>query len=121
MKKLLLLMLLLQFLSLSGFSQHLLKGTVIAEDSLKVPGATIRIKDAPMTVSTDADGAFQISLPTGKYMLSVHYMGYKDKEVNIELPMNQALRIHLEAEAQSLEEVNVSTGYQILPKCFLTR
>lgn len=109
-------MLLLQSIATAAFSQQVLKGTVLSEEGLKLAGATVKVRDPATTITTDRDGIFQIRLPDGKYFLTVHYLGYKDREVAIELPLKQPLSIQLLADARVLEEVNVSTGYQVLPK-----
>jgi TonB-linked SusC/RagA family outer membrane protein len=96
--------------------QEQFKGTVLSADSLPLAGATIKILDPSRTLLTNAEGIFEMSLPAGKYTVNVYYLGYKTKYVEIEVPLKQELRILLESVSTNLQEVNVSTGYQTLPK-----
>lgn len=74
------------FCLLSGmhyaFAQQNISGTVKDQNGLALSGATIRVKGATIGAVTDSNGAFSISLPAGKTVLVVSYIGYETQEVN---------------------------------------
>lgn len=91
------------------------KGKVLDESGLPLPGATVQVKDTKKTVVTDGNGAFQIPAVDEKAILVVSFIGYKVKEV----PVSQGnpITIKLEVNPGQLSEISiVSTGYQDIPK-----
>lgn len=77
-----------------------------------------RISDVPVSVkeraqtgtSSDEKGQFSLRLPQGSYTLVVKFIGYKDKEVKINLDKDIIQNIELEQSSINLEEVVVSTN-----------
>ncbi|TPE42413.1 SusC/RagA family TonB-linked outer membrane protein [Pontibacter mangrovi] len=115
MKKLLL-FLTLFCLAWPAAAQHTVRGTVVSvTDNTPLPGATVRVKDTAMAVRTDEEGAFELPVPEGA-MLVVSYLGFMPQEVPLQLPLNRPLRIALAEDSQHLQEVEISTGYQRLPR-----
>ena len=80
-------------------------------------GATIRIKDEQGGTTTDLDGNFQLEV-SGKAVLVISYVGYKDREVAIR---NRAILepIQLDPDNLMLEQV-VVVGYGTQKKADLT-
>lgn len=81
------------------------KGKVVDEKGLTIPGANIHVKGSSTTVQTDMDGSFVIKVPTKTAILVVSFIGMQTKEVNIG---NGFLTIVLKEEGQSLNEVVVT-------------
>ena len=84
------LLLYLTFLSLTSslFSQtSILKGEVFdLEDGAPLIGATVRINYNNLGATTNFDGEFKIdNVKAGKYTLSVSYIGYLEKKIDIEV------------------------------------
>jgi outer membrane cobalamin receptor len=80
------------------------------KDSLtneNISSATIIIKEINQGITTDRDGNFSISLPKGKYTLSISFLGYKTIEQRINLNSDVNLVIQLPAEASIVDEVIV--------------
>lgn len=92
-------------------------GKVIDELGEPLMGATIRIKDEQGGTTTDLDGNFQLEV-SGKAVLVISYVGYKDREVAIR---NRAILepIQLDPDNQMLEQV-VVVGYGTQKKADLT-
>ena len=98
-------------------AQTKVTGKVVAsDDQLPIVGATIKLKNAAGGTTTDANGAFSISVkPTD--VLVVSFIGFTSKEVPVGNQTN--LSIILQAENNSLSDV-VVTGYSSQRKKDLT-
>ncbi|HEU5164596.1 MAG TPA: TonB-dependent receptor [Chitinophagaceae bacterium] len=73
-----------------------------------VSGATVAVKDASVATQTATDGTFTITVPAGKSVLVISYVGLETKEVNIANLTN--VDVSLATVVSSLNEV-VVTGY----------
>ncbi|MFB9863865.1 SusC/RagA family TonB-linked outer membrane protein [Rufibacter immobilis] len=102
-----------------AYAQQTVRGRITSqEDGSGVPGATISVKgNATLATATDAEGNFQLNLPTGNETLVVTYIGYLTQEVavNGRTQLNVALR----ADTKALEEV-VVIGYGVQEKKLVT-
>ena len=86
---------------------HRIAGTVTSGTD-PVPGANIVVKGTATGTSTDANGAFTLTLRGAADVITVSAIGYKAKDVTVG---NQtAFNITLEEESSTLNEV-VVTGY----------
>ncbi|WP_134090077.1 SusC/RagA family TonB-linked outer membrane protein [Olivibacter sp. XZL3] len=98
-------------------SFYLLNGQVVsAETNEPLDGATVKIWEQNVKVLTDADGMFRLTVPDTGGILLVSYVGYKIAEVPFGGSQSTPLKVRLESNGTQLEEVQVSTGYQVLPK-----
>lgn len=98
--------------------QDIIKGKIVDEIGKPLPGATVKIKGDKnnVAVTTSDDGSFSINIPEKNAILTVSYVGYKTKEVNISNTKID-LVIRMEPLTSELEGVTiVSTGYQNLSK-----
>lgn len=100
------LLLIFSMIWITGFSQTLIKGKVVDEANLPLPGASIVLKDSNKGVVTNFDGDFFIETNNSKETLVVSYMGFKTQEVNFTGKNN--LTIVMVADAQSLNEIVVT-------------
>ncbi|WP_316822257.1 SusC/RagA family TonB-linked outer membrane protein [Pedobacter gandavensis] len=84
-------------------------GTVLDENGLPIPGASIRIKGNGIgaTVS-NKDGDFKIILPSENETILISYMGYKTREIQLK-PNQQPLIVKLEVAENNMKDV-VITG-----------
>jgi hypothetical protein len=114
MKKLLFkFILFLSFLILSLVSQAQTKYTISGNIKDKkngedIIGATIYVKETSTGASTNAYGYFSITLPQGKYTVSISYLGYKTVVKEIDLTANQKINIEAEEDKVQLQEVVVN-------------
>src|SRR5258708_27589531 len=82
MKKILLLLLLALGLIGTKAQDQVIKGKVIDEEGIPLAGATITIKGTATSVTTDAQGNFQINSGGNvNPVLVVSYIGYADAQV----------------------------------------
>src|SRR4026208_2234286 len=73
-----------------------------------VAGATVAVKDASVATTTATDGTFTITVPAGKTVLVISYVGLETREVSITNLSN--VDVTLATVISSLNEV-VVTGY----------
>ena len=118
MKNYIIMILMLLAFCLNVGAQEKLKGRVVdAQTQEPLAGATIKVLQPAQTISTNNEGYFELGLARGEYQLQVQYLGYEPKEQNLAIPFAGNLLISLQANENTLQEVNiVSTGYQTLPK-----
>lgn len=88
-------------------AQGNLKGKVLDNSKLSLPGATVYIKSILKGSYTDIDGKFSIvNIPSGTYTIDISYVGYKDvkKEVTIKDGETTTIDIILD-DTETLSEV----------------
>ena len=93
-------------------------GTVWNPDqSMPLPGVNIVLKGTSIGTVTDENGNFVLILPnTDSPKLVISFIGYKTRELSINPNQTADLRIVMEIDEVSLEEVAVvSTGFEELP------
>ncbi len=61
-------------------------------------GATVQLKQGEKLIKgarTNADGVFQVSVPEGRYMLEVRFVGYEPyrEEISVALPIEKVIRL----------------------------
>lgn len=83
------------------------KGKIIDEKGLPIPGATIQVKSTGKTVIANAEGRFNLTAEENDILI-VSYIGYKKKEVS--LRKTGELNIQLEQEIANLDQIQV-IGY----------
>ncbi len=96
--------------------QNLIKGIVLAEDGLPMPGVNVIVKGTNTGTQTDFDGNYSIQANNGD-VLVFSYVGYITQEYII--IDNKGTNITLVEDISSLEEV-VVTGYAAQRKSRLT-
>ncbi|SHL98135.1 SusC/RagA family TonB-linked outer membrane protein [Flavobacterium chilense] len=82
------------------------KGKIVDENRVPIPGATIVETSSSNSTVSDFDGVFEITVGEGK-TIDVSYVGYKTKTVNVQ---NGFMTIQLEPNTAELNEVLV-VGY----------
>ena len=89
-------------------SQHRVTGTVTDERGEALIGVSVKMKNGPQGVITDADGKYTLNLPNGNGILVFTYVGFTTREVPIN--NNSTLNVVLKESTSNLDEV-VVTGY----------
>lgn len=114
MRKLKLLLLLL-FISSISYAQHQVTGKLVAGDTGEpIPFASIILKgETRYTTTTDDNGKYSISLPSGEGVLVASFVGYKSAEVKIS--GRSIVDITLELDATTLDEAMV-VAYGVVKK-----
>jgi TonB-linked SusC/RagA family outer membrane protein len=104
--------------TINGIAQNrqTISGTVRSADEKPLSGATIKLAGSTGSVQTLENGFFEIPTTKTSGVLTVTYIGYKTAEVQFNTNHTKPLIIVLEPNANNLQGVNVSTGFQTLPK-----
>lgn len=84
MKKILLFLLALILGSFSLFSQNVIRGRVLDEKGLPIPGARVSVKDGTESVLSDFDGAYSLETVTAVSKITVDYVGFNSRTVKVQ-------------------------------------
>lgn len=114
MKLITYLLLLLSFTSDSVFAQTQgkISGKIINEKNEPVSGAAISIKAGTKGSTSGVDGSFILSLPAGKYEITIKALGYATKVIgDVEVTVNSVtdLNIVLQSSSKDLDNVTVES------------
>src|SRR2546423_7805158 len=101
-------LLMLSLFSLTVFSQKRVTGTVNANDTTPIAGASVQVAGTSVGTVTLSDGTFALTVPAGRNTLVISFVGYKMKEVNI--GSQNHVTVSLEEDVSGLNEAIV-TGY----------
>jgi TonB-linked SusC/RagA family outer membrane protein len=82
------------------------RGTVVDEKGMPLPGANVKVKGFKQAAVTDNEGRFYLPGVDDKAVLVVSFVGYKDVEVGVKASLN----VVMELKAAELEEVVVAYG-----------
>jgi TonB-linked SusC/RagA family outer membrane protein len=94
---------------LSVTKQKTVSGTIVdAQDGKALPGASIAVKGGTQTTSSDANGAFTITVPDDNSILIIKYIGYASQEIIV--GNRTRIKVSLEARTSDLSQV-VVVGY----------
>ncbi|TKC12865.1 TonB-dependent receptor [Pedobacter polaris] len=130
MKKLRFLALLAMLLPCVAMAQITVNGKVTDNNQKPLSGATIKLKNKAITILSDKNGDYILSLASGKYTLSVSYLGYKTEEKTIDISSNSTLNFSLTMQSFVGDEVvvsatraskNTATTYKNLDKAALEK
>lgn len=107
MKKLITTLFILSCLVVSA-QTSILKGQVLDNDNIPLPGATVIVNPSGITSITDIDGTFSLSVPEGSEKLTISYVGFLSTDILI--GENTSFNISLQKDTEVLQEVIV-VGY----------
>lgn len=85
-----------------------INGLVLDESNFPIPGASVFVMGTKIATITDFDGKFTLNIPVNLTTLSVSYMGFETKEINIE--NKTEIKVQLSNTVSQLEEI-VIVGY----------
>jgi len=96
-----------------------IKGTVVDDTKLPLPGVSVVVKGTTNGVSTDFDGNYSLEIPaTGNVVLVYTFIGMEPQEITV---TNQTtIDVVLTGSAEQLAEVVVTTGYQKIDRKLFT-
>lgn len=108
MKKSLITVFLLGILSFNTSAQ-VFKGRVTSESGQPVPFATIYIQELKFGTASNAEGEFEIRLPSGSYTVNCQSLGYEPVIETLEISENDVTRhIILPEQVYDIQEVRIS-------------
>ncbi|SHG42305.1 SusC/RagA family TonB-linked outer membrane protein [Pedobacter caeni] len=93
----------------------LIKGRILDEKGESLPGASVKVKNTKVAVVTSNDGSFTLNNLSSGSVIEVSFIGYEPKELSIK-EGDESIIVFLKPTQQQLNEVAISTGYQVLPK-----
>ncbi|QRY59775.1 SusC/RagA family TonB-linked outer membrane protein [Sphingobacterium siyangense] len=105
----------LLLLSLTINAQVIFKGKVVDGSGKPIPGTTISSPDGKKVIKSDDRGQFQWTDQADTATLRFHHLGYNDRNVSL-FKETGFTTITLELLETTLDEVQINTGYQQLPK-----
>lgn len=106
MRKLFLFLFLLS-LSIIAHSQCI-KGLVTDPSGNPIPYATIYAEDVSKGTTSNIEGVYALELPDGKHKLTVRYLGYKTKDIEVSCTgSTQEINIILEEQLYKIPEVRI--------------
>lgn len=101
-----------QYATKPQLKNQIITGKVISASSGEtLSGVVIKINSINQSVTSIEGGLFILNLPKGKFILSAQYLGHKTRDVEIEVPLREALIITLNPENRNLQEVQINAGY----------
>jgi len=114
-RKLLAFLLLGLFAITSAMAQDkTITGRVVgADDGLPLPGVSVRVKGGSIGTTTNGDGNFSLSVPSGAKQIVFTYIGYISQEMMI--GTSGSINVRLVSDSQQIAEV-VVTGYGVAQK-----
>ena len=99
----------------TSIEKYTVKGTVLDEDNLPLPGVSIVLKGTTTGVSTDFEGAFEFPITLeANDVLVFSYLGYDAKEYRVPNSKTDSIEITIIFEATDIElmgEVVVGGAY----------
>jgi hypothetical protein len=104
------LFLFLLFILVGAKAQTKISGVVTDTDGVSVPFANVVFKNSFEGTITNEEGRFY--LESGKTYINVvvSFLGFQNKEITLDKKVNYNMRIVLEQEAASLDEVVIFSG-----------
>lgn len=109
------------FAYMVSYAQYRITGTVSDSDThALIPGVSIKLEKDQVGALTDEKGRFAIIAPQQQATLLVSHIGYHALDTAITVSPGVPITIRLRQKANLMEEVQVATGYQTLPKERLT-
>lgn len=105
-------------ISLNTVAQDRSAGVWIFNAETKTPleGAMLKFTSINKILFSDTTGKVSVKGYAGEYTLEVSQMGYEKTLVKLSLPLKADLKIYLQPVVRLLDDVEVHTGYQTLPK-----
>jgi len=87
-----------------------LTGRILDDTKQSVIGANVYIKELETGTVTDANGKYSIEIPNGSYTVSISYVGFRNKEKQINISDDETINFNLEEDSQQLEQVIITTN-----------
>lgn len=96
-------------------AQDVVRGRLTSTDKQPIHGANIKSPDGTILAISDSLGYFMLKRPTPKRLTASH-VAFNEREFNIGLEEEGLVTITMQPITALLEEVEVSTGFQQIPK-----
>jgi hypothetical protein len=90
-----------------NLTSNQIKGKVVDEKQVPIPGVNVIVKGTTIATSTDFDGNYSITIPNNTSQLEFSFIGYQRQTLPI---TSSNLNVYLKEDNQSLDEI-VVVGY----------
>jgi len=105
---------LLLLVAASGYAQEgVLKGTLLDDEGLPLPGANVQVKGTPRGVQTDFDGVYAIPCEVGDTLV-ISYVGYATREVLVTPAMFNTGDVELNQLRKAVQPIRSSAYEQAI-------
>lgn len=86
-----------------------LRGMVMdVKNDAPLVGASVVVKDIDKGITTNARGTFEMSIPAGQHVVTISYINYEEKVVDLDIYDDGELNVNLDETPTLLEEVVVA-------------
>ena len=107
MKRFVLLMACMTFLALTGYAQQAVSGRVTSsDDGSALPGVNILIQGTTTGTTSDVDGNYKLSVPSGGATLVFSFVGYEN--LVVETGGRSSINVQLISDVSQLDEIVVA-------------
>lgn len=96
----------------------LVKGKVLDENGIGIPGATVLIKGTSKSVVTDLEGNYVFKAVEPNATLVFSFVGYKNQ--NVEIKNRAVINVSMKLDVSELNEIVVNYGYGKIRKTDMT-
>src|SRR5690606_33008288 len=93
-----------------------LMGFVTDSANIPIEGASVFIKGSNVNTTTDINGKFELSSPAHTGVVTARHLGYLSESMEYTSTNAKSIHLILIPNENMLQEVEVSTGYQTIPK-----
>lgn len=90
-----------------------ISGKVLSSNNQPIAGATIKAGEAGKSIRTDIDGRYLLTLPAGKYQITITALAHNAKTIeNVEVTNQKVTDVDviLEAEVRNLDNITVKSS-----------
>jgi hypothetical protein len=87
-----------------NLTSNQIKGKVVDEKQVPIPGVNVIVKGTTIATSTDFDGNYSITIPNNTSQLEFSFIGYQRQTLPI---TSSNLNVYLKEDNQSLDEIVV--------------
>lgn len=78
-----------------------------AKSNEPLVGASVYVSDLKLGVITDSDGNYSLSLPTGEHVITMNYVNYEERVIDLAAYKDGEINMVLEEAPRMLEEIMV--------------
>lgn len=104
-------------MNLGRYKTAILKGRVLdGKDGAPLVGAVVYCNKIQKGTTSNADGGFEMEMPTGDFKLNITYVGFEGASVDIRLIEDGSVDFQLFEESHNIEEVTVLGTDSDLPR-----
>lgn len=83
-----------------------LKGQILdSKNSEPLVGVSVFISDLQVSMSTDANGEFELTIPNGKHLIILNYINYEELLVDLEIYRDGEIKLLMDETPRILEEI----------------